>query len=301
MSWIKDLTGDLGDLAGSVIKAPLQAVGEVFDSEFLKDVGEGAYRVTKRTGEMVGDVTEGVVDVVSGTINSDKEKQSAGVERLVDTGVTYAKGLAKGTASMFKNSVETVGAIINGDTEKVKKFGKETAKAAAIGALGIGALDLFGGIFDGDFDNSDADDVDVDVEDVDASVLEADYAIVEEATEITCYDVPVDSIDPIDDAEYIVIDNISVAEMHDVGENFDNVWFEKSVETEIYDSEGDIVDFYETEEVFSVENEDMHYVTPHERVLSDGREIWVDGDGDTSVDRDTGWFQTNPDYKVNKI
>lgn len=48
----------------------------------------------------------------------------------------------------------------------------------------------------------------------------------------------------------------------------------------------------------TMDNPNTHYVEPHERVLSDGRVIWVDGDGDTSVHRDTGWFQTNPDYRV---
>lgn len=48
----------------------------------------------------------------------------------------------------------------------------------------------------------------------------------------------------------------------------------------------------------TTDNPNTHYVEPHERVLPDGRVIWVDGDGDTSVNRDTGWFQTNPDYRI---
>ncbi len=48
----------------------------------------------------------------------------------------------------------------------------------------------------------------------------------------------------------------------------------------------------------TVENPNTHYVTPHERVLPSGRTIWVDGDGDTSVDLGRGWYQTNPNYKA---
>lgn len=48
---------------------------------------------------------------------------------------------------------------------------------------------------------------------------------------------------------------------------------------------------------FLEEHTDMHYVTPHERVLSDGTSIWVDGDGDTTVDTFEGWYQDNPTYK----
>lgn len=42
----------------------------------------------------------------------------------------------------------------------------------------------------------------------------------------------------------------------------------------------------------------MHHVSPHYRTLPDGREIWVDGDGDTTVDTYDGWMQHNPDYRV---
>jgi hypothetical protein len=41
-----------------------------------------------------------------------------------------------------------------------------------------------------------------------------------------------------------------------------------------------------------------HFVRPHERTLQNGETIWVDGDGDTSVDLDVeeggGWYQSNP-------
>ena len=47
-----------------------------------------------------------------------------------------------------------------------------------------------------------------------------------------------------------------------------------------------------------VENHNTHEVSPHERTLADGRVIWVDGDGDTSINRDTGWVQTNPNYRI---
>lgn len=46
-----------------------------------------------------------------------------------------------------------------------------------------------------------------------------------------------------------------------------------------------------------VENVDVHHVQPFERQLADGSVIWVDGDGDTSVDTFDGWVQSNPDYR----
>lgn len=54
----------------------------------------------------------------------------------------------------------------------------------------------------------------------------------------------------------------------------------------------------DTDDYKLVENENTHYVTPHNRTLPDGRVIWVDGDGNTAIDRDYGWTQSNPDYRV---
>lgn len=56
--------------------------------------------------------------------------------------------------------------------------------------------------------------------------------------------------------------------------------------------------FGDKDNVQLVENPNMHYVSPHNRTLPDGREIWVDGDGDTTVDTYDGWVQHNPDYRI---
>jgi len=47
-----------------------------------------------------------------------------------------------------------------------------------------------------------------------------------------------------------------------------------------------------------VDNPNSHHVEPHWRSLPNGTQIWVDGDGDTSVHTDGGWTQTNPDFSV---
>lgn len=45
-----------------------------------------------------------------------------------------------------------------------------------------------------------------------------------------------------------------------------------------------------------IENPNSHHVEPHFRELSNGTTIWVDGDGDSSVNTYDGWTQSNPDY-----
>ena len=52
------------------------------------------------------------------------------------------------------------------------------------------------------------------------------------------------------------------------------------------------------DQVTLVDNPNMHHVEPHWRTLPDGTRIWVDGDGDTSVNTTGGWNQHNPDYRT---
>jgi len=51
-------------------------------------------------------------------------------------------------------------------------------------------------------------------------------------------------------------------------------------------------------DVTLVDNLNDHHVEPHWRSLPNGEQIWVDGDGDTSVHTDGGWTQSNPDFRV---
>jgi len=217
MGILKSFGKIAGSVAGAVIGAPISVVGEIVKSDFLQEVGEGVYRVSGRTGELLGNVADGAVETVVGTVKSDRQMQSKGVEKMCDSGKTYAGNLFKGVTNMAENGIDAIDGAIKGDKDKVFRAGKSIVKAAAVGALAVGVIDVVDGL-DGldSFDGVGGADV---------------YA-----------DVPVD------------------------------------------------VDY--------IENPNEHYVTPHERTLPDGRTIWVDGDGDTSVDRDTGWYQSNPDYRV---
>ena len=209
MGFIKDLGKMAGSVAGIAIGAPISLVGEVIKSDFIQEIGEGVYKVSGRTCELLGNATEGVAETVYGTLTSDKAMQSNGIDKVIDSGVTYAKGIAKGTAKMAENVIETGCAIMDGDTDKAIKVGKEIVKTAAVASFAITVTDVL------------------------------------------------DDIGVFDDVDDTLADN----------DEF-------------------------------IENPNVHHVTPHERILADGRRIWVDGDGDTSIDTFEGWNQTNPNYKV---
>ncbi|GLC90578.1 hypothetical protein [Lysinibacillus piscis] len=58
-----------------------------------------------------------------------------------------------------------------------------------------------------------------------------------------------------------------------------------------------VTDDLSTSEDVLIDNQNTHHVEPHERTLTSGETIWVDGDGDSSVNTYEGWNQTNPDYR----
>ena len=152
MGFIKDLGEIAGSIAGAVIGGPVYLAGTIFDSELLKDIGDGAYHVTARTGRLLGNATEGVVEVVEGTVNDNKEQQKQGINKVIDSDATYAKGMIRGVGKLAETGIETTKAICDGDTDKLIKCGKEIIKVAAVGTLAIGVMDVVDGIVDMDID-----------------------------------------------------------------------------------------------------------------------------------------------------
>lgn len=158
MGLIKDLGKLTGSIAGMVVGAPVYLAGTIVDSDFLKDIGNGALNVTQRTGELLGNTAEGVVEAVTGTINNDKQKQKQGIDKVVETGATYAKGMVNGIGKIAETGIETTKAICNGDTDKMIKCGKEIVKTVAVSTLAIGVMDVIDGVVDIDgIDDNDTD------------------------------------------------------------------------------------------------------------------------------------------------
>lgn len=224
MGSIKDFASIAGKLAGGVVGGAIEIVGEVTNSNFIKDVGKGVNQVSSRSGELLGNLVEGTVDTVTGVISDDDYLKNKGKAQFFDAAVDTITGVANGVVTVGKKGIDTAGAILDGDTEKAIECGKDLAKIAAVSALSIGVIDVIDG-FDG--------------------------------------------VDILDGADQMAIsDGIDMDDTVDV--DFDDA---------------------------GVENPNIHSVTPHWRTLSDGGEIWVDGDGDTSVNTGDGWMQHNPDYK----
>jgi hypothetical protein len=162
MGFLKDLGSFVGQVAGGVIGGAVEVVGEVTDSQFIKDVGKGVYHATSRTGEIVGSLASGTYDAVGGLITDDKHQSSQGLNEIFNTVGDTASGIGKGIVNVTEKGIDTVSAILDGDKEKALELGKDLAKVAAVGVLSIGIIDIVDGLDGVDsMDTADAGGVDV--------------------------------------------------------------------------------------------------------------------------------------------
>lgn len=218
MGFFKELGELAGSVVGCVVGGAVSIVGDIVDSDTIREIGECTYRVTANTGTQIGKFADGAAKCVGAIVNDDGKKFEDGAKEMFDTAAETVVGIGSGIVKTINVGVEGIDAVLSGDDEKAIEVGKRIVKIAAVGALSIGVLDVVDGALDG-------------------SVLDADQ-------------------DGIPDF---------------MDDNVDTVY---------------------------VENPGEHYVSPHYRTLPDGREIWVDGDGNTGIDRAYGYVQSNPDYRM---
>ena len=212
MSFLKNLGKDLGKSAGAVLGGSVKKVGKFVDSDFVQEIGDSVEGSMKNTGNLLGNVADGIAEVGIGIVENDNVRRDKGFSNLGDTTMEVGDQLFIAAGQILENTVNTADGLLERDWDKVKTSGRSLVKVAAVSTIAIGIVEVVDG--------------------VDATGTET---------------------------------------LATTDTNLDNA---------------------------QVENYNVHEVSPHERVLPSGEVIWVDGDGDTSVDRDTGWIQTNPNYRA---
>lgn len=212
MSFLKNLGKDLGKGAGAVLGGSVKKVGKFVDSDFVQEIGDSVEGSMKNTGNLLGNVADGITEVGIGIVENDNVRRDKGFSDLGDTTKEVGDQLFIAAGQILENTVNTADGLLERDWDKVKTSGRSLVKVAAVSTIAIGIVEVVDG--------------------VDATGTET---------------------------------------LATTDTNLDNA---------------------------QVENYNVHEVSPHERVLPSGEVIWVDGDGDTSVDRATGWIQTNPNYRA---
>lgn len=146
MGFFKDAAQIVGNVAAIAIAAPIEVVGEITNSKFIKEVAEGAFYATANTGKIVGEIAEGTAKCAAGVIQQDSKKAGEGLGEVMQTSAKTVVGIGKGVAKTVGNGIDTISAIAEGDMDKAINTGKEMLKVAAIGAVAIGVGDIVGGI-----------------------------------------------------------------------------------------------------------------------------------------------------------
>lgn len=214
MSFLKNLGKGLGEGAGFVLGGSVKAAGKFVNNDFIQEIGESVDSSMRNTGNILGNVADGIAEVGIGAFDSDSARCDKGFSDLGKTTKAVGNQLLVAAGQIVGDTIDTADGLLERDWDKVKTSGRSLAKVVAVSTIAIGVVDAVDGV-----DTSGAE-----------SLAVADSSTVADSTQI--------------------------------------------------------------------ENYNVHDVSPHERVLPNGDVIWVDGDGDTSVDRDTGWTQTNPNYRA---
>lgn len=214
MSFLKNLGNGLGEGAGFVLGGSVKAAGKFVNNDFIQEIGESVDSSMRSTGNILGNVADGIAEVGIGAFDSDSARCDKGFSDLGKTTKAVGNQLLVAAGQIVGDTIDTADGLLERDWDKVKTSGRSLAKVVAVSTIAIGVVDAVDGV-----DTSGAE-----------SLAAADSSTVADSTQI--------------------------------------------------------------------ENYNVHDVSPHERVLPNGDVIWVDGDGDTSVDRDTGWTQTNPNYRA---
>ena len=214
MSFLKNLGKGLGEGAGFVLGGSVKAAGKFVNNDFIQEIGESVDSSMRSTGNILGNVADGIAEVGIGAFDSDSARCDKGFSDLGKTTKAVGNQLLVAAGQIVGDTIDTADGLLERDWDKVKTSGRSLAKVVAVSTIAIVVVDALDGV-----DTSGAE-----------SLAAADSSTVADSTQI--------------------------------------------------------------------ENYNVHDVSPHERVLPNGDVIWVDGDGDTSVDRDTGWTQTNPNYRA---
>ena len=214
MSFLKNLGKGLGEGAGFVLGGSVKAAGKFVNNDFIQEIGESVDGSMRNTGNILGNVADGIAEVGIGAFDSDSARCDKGFSDLGKTTKAVGNQLLVAAGQIVGDTIDTADGLLERDWDKVKTSGRSLAKVVAVSTIAIGVVDAVDGV-----DTSGAE-----------SLAAADSSTVADSTQI--------------------------------------------------------------------ENYNVHDVSPHDRVLPNGDVIWVDADGDTSVDRDTGWTQTNPNYRA---
>lgn len=133
-----------GKISGKVLGGVTRAVGELAGSAYLKEIGDSVEKVTENTGRIVGEAVSGVLDVGAGILMQDPVRRNAGFQDIGSAIFSTARGVWDGVGFVFENGKRVAQGLYYGDTGRLKEGLKHLGKAAVVGTIAVGVIDLAG-------------------------------------------------------------------------------------------------------------------------------------------------------------
>ncbi|MBN7773452.1 hypothetical protein [Clostridium aminobutyricum] len=131
-----------GATVGGVIGGTISVVGKVAKVKLIDDIGSSIVDSTIYTGEIVGDIASGTTDLVAGKVTKNHEKSQEGIDTLKEGGGKVVDNFVNNFKLVTKNGGEILEGIKEKDFEKISHGTKTLAKAAAVGAMTVGAIKI---------------------------------------------------------------------------------------------------------------------------------------------------------------
>ncbi|MFF3925916.1 HNH endonuclease [Paenibacillus lactis] len=146
MELVKKAGAMAGKLAGRVIGGSVRVAGELAGSSYVKEIGDSIESTTARTGQIVGDLTSGIVDIGVGALKQDKVSFNSGFMDAKGAVTQTISGLGQGISTVIESGVDIGSGIMDGEGERVGQGLKQLGKVAAVGTLAIGLFDVAVGL-----------------------------------------------------------------------------------------------------------------------------------------------------------
>ncbi|OQP14682.1 hypothetical protein [Geobacillus zalihae] len=130
MSVFRELGRLAGKATGALIGGMVNAVGELADSRFLKEVGDGVKNASEFAGDTLGQAVDGAWNTASGLIQKDEAKIERGLENIGQSISRTAKGVYETAKHTYQSGKEVYEGMCDDDVQKVKNGLASIAKTA---------------------------------------------------------------------------------------------------------------------------------------------------------------------------
>lgn len=125
---------------GGVIGVSIVAVGKAIGNKTVGQIGDGVADSALMTGEIIGDVFEGVADTSLGIAKKNSRKKEQGVDQLKTAGISAINNIKHNIVTVGGATKDVAVNVAHKDKEGAKKAGRKLLKIVSVGLITVGAI-----------------------------------------------------------------------------------------------------------------------------------------------------------------